>query len=327
VTHAEFTELFLPGGSTPGLQVKMANHPLAWGLPENIYWRTDTSPHHYPRYPNKIENARVVNGGVALFGYIDCVEYHNVVNWKAIVCSEMNGMPSTLYLSFPFYSFPDALRTRFVSNVLDWFLNKRWWPHITMSMPNDVEPSQSFNLNITVQNVTKLTAWELELYYRTPVLNLTAIVEGSFLSSVGTTVFQVTYHNDSYSATKGCIRFRCHLDDSSMSVNGSGLLATIILKALATGKGLLTLGNANLTTLTSSKHPYFYENIDAIVGMLGDVNGDHVINILDVVLVTIAYGSRPGCSYWNPIVDLVPDDYINILDLVVVTSNYGKRRT
>jgi hypothetical protein len=60
------------------------------------------------------------------------------------------------------------------------------------------------------------------------------------------------------------------------------------------------------------------------IKMLGDVNGDGAIDILDVVLVSIAYGSKPGDPNWNPEADVAPAyNLINILDLVTVTSRYG----
>jgi hypothetical protein len=60
------------------------------------------------------------------------------------------------------------------------------------------------------------------------------------------------------------------------------------------------------------------------IKMLGDVNGDGAIDILDVVLVSTAYGSKPGDKNWNPEADVAPAyNVINVLDLVTVTSRYG----
>lgn len=61
------------------------------------------------------------------------------------------------------------------------------------------------------------------------------------------------------------------------------------------------------------------------VKMLGDVNGDGIINIYDVVMVAVAYGSKVGDPKWNPECDLVsPWNVINIFDVVAVASRYGK---
>lgn len=57
----------------------------------------------------------------------------------------------------------------------------------------------------------------------------------------------------------------------------------------------------------------------------GDVNGDGIVSINDVVLISSAYGSRPGDSNWRPEADIAPPwDRIDILDLVTCVSDYGK---
>lgn len=61
------------------------------------------------------------------------------------------------------------------------------------------------------------------------------------------------------------------------------------------------------------------------IKMRGDVNGDGVINIFDIVLVCSAYGSTPGSPKWNPDCDLAPPwNLINIFDVVTVCSLYGQ---
>jgi dockerin type I repeat protein len=55
-----------------------------------------------------------------------------------------------------------------------------------------------------------------------------------------------------------------------------------------------------------------------------DLNGDHVVNILDLTRVGIAFGSTPTSSNWNPAADLNRDNAVNILDLVTVAINFGR---
>jgi hypothetical protein len=57
--------------------------------------------------------------------------------------------------------------------------------------------------------------------------------------------------------------------------------------------------------------------------VVGDVDFDHKITILDLVLVASTYGSKSGDSRWNPEGDLVPDGKIDIADIVMVASKYG----
>jgi len=55
-----------------------------------------------------------------------------------------------------------------------------------------------------------------------------------------------------------------------------------------------------------------------------DINGDGVVNIVDIALVAKAYGSYPGHSRWNPAADLDDNGTINIVDIATVAKDYGK---
>ena len=62
-----------------------------------------------------------------------------------------------------------------------------------------------------------------------------------------------------------------------------------------------------------------------IVGgsLLGDANGDNIVDFFDLIKPHIAYGSKPGDSIWNPDADLNNDDVVDIIDVVSVASNFG----
>jgi len=58
--------------------------------------------------------------------------------------------------------------------------------------------------------------------------------------------------------------------------------------------------------------------------MIGDVNGDGQIDVLDIVAITSIYGAHEGDPNWNPEADLAPPwGVIDILDLVTCSSRYG----
>jgi PKD repeat protein len=60
------------------------------------------------------------------------------------------------------------------------------------------------------------------------------------------------------------------------------------------------------------------------VKMIGDVNADGRIDILDVVVAAAAYHSTPKDPNWNPQADLAPKfGLIDILDIVSIVSYYG----
>jgi len=57
----------------------------------------------------------------------------------------------------------------------------------------------------------------------------------------------------------------------------------------------------------------------------GDVNHDGIIDIMDVLTVGLAFGSKPGDPNWNTIADLSEDwDIIDIMDVLIVGLHFGK---
>jgi len=58
--------------------------------------------------------------------------------------------------------------------------------------------------------------------------------------------------------------------------------------------------------------------------LVGDINGDGVVDISDLATVARAYGARVGDPRYNPNYDLNGDGFINIVDLAIIGVNYGK---
>lgn len=65
-----------------------------------------------------------------------------------------------------------------------------------------------------------------------------------------------------------------------------------------------------------------------------DVNDDGIVDIRDIVIAALAFGSMkvddPKTPWnetrnWNPIADLNDDDIVDICDLVIIGVNFGKR--
>jgi len=57
---------------------------------------------------------------------------------------------------------------------------------------------------------------------------------------------------------------------------------------------------------------------------MSDANGDNVVNILDLSLLSGAYGTVTGDAAYNPAADFNGDGFVNILDLSLLSGNYGK---
>jgi len=76
--------------------------------------------------------------------------------------------------------------------------------------------------------------------------------------------------------------------------------------------------NDTAGNMGSSETIYFSEAID------GDVTGDGVIDIVDIVILVLRFGSKPGEPMWDPWVDLNQDGIIDIIDLVMIAIHFGE---
>ena len=56
----------------------------------------------------------------------------------------------------------------------------------------------------------------------------------------------------------------------------------------------------------------------------GDINGDGVVNIIDLVAVGSHFGARRGDPNYLPAADLNNDGVIDIIDLSIVGSTFGR---
>jgi hypothetical protein len=56
---------------------------------------------------------------------------------------------------------------------------------------------------------------------------------------------------------------------------------------------------------------------------MGDTNYDGSINVLDLIVVADALGTKPGDAGWNPRADVKEDSVINVLDLILIATRLG----
>jgi len=63
---------------------------------------------------------------------------------------------------------------------------------------------------------------------------------------------------------------------------------------------------------------------DFVVTIMGDINGDKKINILDGVKLSLAFAGTPGSIQWNVAADLNHDNVINVLDATRISIHWGE---
>jgi len=115
------------------------------------------------------------------------------------------------------------------------------------------------------------------------------------------------------------------LDDSWQSyIDGSITLGELYVEAYKKGVEL-DAGYINRETLANNYGNNYTPNpLMKTVFFPGDIDLDYLVNIVDISIVAIAYGTRPGDSEWNPITDMDRNRWINIVDISMVAVNYFK---
>ena len=63
-----------------------------------------------------------------------------------------------------------------------------------------------------------------------------------------------------------------------------------------------------------------------MLGKLGDPNDDGIVDIFDVAIVGIAFGSQPGDENWNQAADINQDGIVDIFDVAKAASACANER-
>jgi PKD repeat protein len=151
--------------------------------------------------------------------------------------------------------------------------------------PTDVYPGWKVNINVTVRN------------------------EGTEVESFNVTV----YYGGISIGTKKVTNM----------LNDTQITLTFIWNTQGAPPGSYTI-SANATIAVEDISNNFRTGGVVRIRLLGDVNGDGTVDWVDLGLLGLAYGSRPGDSNWNPYADINGDGTVDWIDLGILGLNYGK---
>ena len=175
----------------------------------------------------------------------------------------------------------------------------------------------TFTLDIRAENISDLAGWQFDLDFDPTILEAISVTEGDFLKADGVSTF---FHGGSIDNAAGKIKGLNAARLSLQGATGTGTLLQVTFKAKALGETQLTLQNFQFGSITGDSIPAGPHEIYITVAgqrATGDVNGDGVISILDMVLVVRQIGQSVPPS--SP-VDLNGDGMVDILDLIVVAQ-------
>ena len=124
---------------------------------------------------------------------------------------------------------------------------------------------------------------------------------------------------------------------NQLGAQGTGLLANIVVRPTASGSSstidfaetfLVSRGSAGGGSIVPPAIiPATVPTVTVVVGRCGDVTGNGIVTITDILTVARRFGSVPGGADWNPIYDLNENRIIDIQDVLITASQFGRRCT
>lgn len=119
----------------------------------------------------------------------------------------------------------------------------------------DIVPGEDCELELKVDSIENFKSYSISISYDPVFLSLRDVIEGTFLSSEGTTFFYESINNDA-----GNVLLDSSILGSSAAVSGEGTLATLTFTSLKKGSTNLTftlvkmrdINNEEITTTKRS---------------------------------------------------------------------------
>jgi hypothetical protein len=200
--------------------------------------------------------------------------------------------------------------------------------------------NEVFSVNVTLNNVLagyEVVGAEFKLGFNSTMLSVESVTEGPFLAAYAGTPHLGTWFG--YSIGSDYVLFGVVILPNATGSyeffpSGNGTIATITFKATYQHVGCGLPPETSPLDLYDTKIadasgvylvPHLIEDglYEIEPALLGDVNGDSVVDIFDLVLAALAFGSSPGDPNWNPVADLNGDDLVDIFDLVIIAISFG----
>lgn len=188
----------------------------------------------------------------------------------------------------------------------------------------EVASGEPFTVDVYVEPSAPVAGMQLKMSFDPSLVRAEDIEEGDFLSSGGTTFFNDNENNIINNAGGWLENVWGLIIDGSTSTPGT--FVRVHMKALENVEGIsmLVLGNVKVSGPGGENLPALVMTGEVIVVLAPpwDINGDHVVDIFDLVLVASHFGET-GLPGWIR-EDVNRDGVIDIFDLVIVASHFGE---
>jgi parallel beta-helix repeat protein len=190
--------------------------------------------------------------------------------------------------------------------------------NVTLSIPggNNKDYMPLARHDIAVTNVTPSKTVVGQGY--SAYINVTISNVGDYTETFNTTV----YANGIAIQTKNTTLIR-----GNSTTYPTSITITFTWNTTGFAKGNYTIG-AHATPLPPETDDYIDDNmlVDGwvLVTIPGDVDGNHKVDIKDILIVAKAFGTNPQSPNWNPNADVDCNDKVDIKDILITAKNFGK---
>jgi hypothetical protein len=175
-----------------------------------------------------------------------------------------------------------------------------------------------FNVNVMCTPGTPIKAYEFKITYNPAYLQCMQVSEGNIFTG-----YQTFFNAGIINNTGGYVKNIYGLIVGAGLVSTPGQLVSIQFKVKAAGSSAITIygpfNNKNMITNASAYVPVTITNTTVATQNMWDVNGDGIVDLLDITSVAGHYGET-GTVGWIA-QDVVKDGKINVLDIAVVASH------
>lgn len=186
-------------------------------------------------------------------------------------------------------------------------------PHTT------VYAGSSFTVTASILNAIDLGGFQFDLAYISDIVTATDAVCGPFLGSTGRVVTPVGPTIDN---AAGRITFGCSSEGSEPGPDGRGVLAALTFNAVGSGSSPLEFENVQVMDTADVTITVGTQDGRVRVTCREDVNGDGVINIVDIQLVAARWNTAVGDPDYDPLYDIDGDGRISVVDIQLVAAKW-----
>jgi hypothetical protein len=185
----------------------------------------------------------------------------------------------------------------------------------------------TFTINLTVTDADDIQAWDANITFDPTIVKVVNASEGEFLKSGSATYFNyLAPENAGYIYIAASYYF--WIPTPGFGVSGNGTLANITFQVMANE------GNTSLHYKDDETILWYYNGTDpdkqprilndgfVQVRIPGDVNGDRIVDGLDLNALADAYGSTSISLNWNPDADLDYNGLVDIFDIGICSTHW-----